>query len=95
VIAVSSGREAFEIWKSRTDDIDLLLADVIMPGMSGRELSDLTGLNTLFMSGYTDQIIGAEGLLTSDVALLPKPFTAEELLTRVADALARVGSDSR
>jgi PAS domain S-box-containing protein len=90
VVAAASGDEALELWRNDPSPFDLLLADVIMPDVSGKELSETTGLNTLFMSGYTDQIIGAEGLLTGDVAFLPKPFTAEELLSKVADARVRV-----
>lgn len=72
--------------------IDLLLTDVIMPGMSGRDLarklqSSRPQLRTIFMSGYTDEIIARQGVLDDGVTFLQKPFGAEELLPLVRQAL--------
>ncbi|MBW3595127.1 MAG: response regulator, partial [Actinobacteria bacterium] len=60
--------------------VQLLLTDVIMPEMSGRTLSELTTLPTVFMSGYTDSVIAQQGVLQEGVVFLPKPFSADELL---------------
>lgn len=73
--------------------IDLLLTDVIMPGLSGRELahrlqSIRPGLRTIFMSGYTDQIIAQQGVLEDGASFLQKPFGADELLHIVRDVLS-------
>ena len=104
VIVASSGADAYELWKKRKDEIDLLLTDVVMPKMSGRELADLTGLRTVFMSGYTDQIISQEQV-AEGAGFIRKPFSAEDLLATVARALStepppapatrRVPSESR
>ena len=72
---------------------DLLLTDVVMPGMSGKDLSHRlrerhADLRVLFMSGYTDNVMDRYGLDASGDSLLQKPFNGRELLTAVQDALA-------
>src|ERR1041385_585577 len=74
--------------------IHLLLADVVLPGGSSRELADrLRGqradLRTLFMSGYTEDAIVHRGALASDVPFLGKPFSAEALVAKVREVLDR------
>jgi CheY-like chemotaxis protein len=71
---------------------DLLLTDVVMPGMSGKDLSERLrerhpNLRVLFMSGYTDNVMDRYGLNASGDSLLQKPFNGRELLTAVQDAL--------
>ncbi len=92
VIGVSSPGEAEEAFDRRGGEIDLLLTDIIMPGGTGVELSrELTarrpGLRTLFISGYS----GWSSVDTSQIApsamFLEKPFTAQQLLSRVRQAL--------
>jgi CheY-like chemotaxis protein len=78
---------ALDLIEGKRDEIDLLITDVIMPGISGRTLAERVGLNTLFVSGYTDTIISEQGLLPGDVNLLEKPFTREMLLEAVESAL--------
>jgi CheY-like chemotaxis protein len=78
---------ALSIIEGKRDEIDLLITDVIMPGISGRTLAERVGINTLFVSGYTDTIISEQGLLPGDVNLLEKPFTRQKLLEAVAMAL--------
>jgi CheY-like chemotaxis protein len=92
VLAAEDGQRALEISRSHAGPIDLLLTDVVMPGLSGREVAErLTverpRLRVLFMSGYTDDAIVRHGILTSEVAFLEKPFTASALTTRVRDLL--------
>jgi hypothetical protein len=72
---------------------DLLLTDVVMPGMSGKTLSDRLreahpGLRVLFMSGYTDNVMDRYGLDAAGDTLLHKPFNGRQLLTAVHEALA-------
>ena len=87
VVAVTSTQEALSLLEAEHHRIRLLLTDVIMPSMSGRTLSEITGLPTIFMSGYTDSIIEEQGILAEGVRFLPKPFTAQQLLSTVRDAL--------
>jgi len=75
--------------------IDLLLTDVVMPGMSGRALADALSIShsdtrVLFMSGYTHGEIAKRGVLEAGRAILHKPFTREELIRRVEEALLGV-----
>jgi hypothetical protein len=63
-----------------------------MPGMNGRELSDLVvaqrpAVRTVFMSGYTDDVIVRRGAMSPRLVLVHKPFTADELLSAVAGVL--------
>ena len=74
----------------------MLLTDVVMPEMSGKELAERIvelrpGLPTLFMSGYTDEIVARHGILQEGEALIQKPFDAKELLARVRETLDRDG----
>lgn len=84
VTACSSGMEALEV-VTRGDSFDLLLTDLAMPGMSGKELAGRLrrlrpDLAVLFVSGYPDRILGHEA---EGVELLAKPFVTNELLERV------------
>ncbi|MGH9682478.1 MAG: ATP-binding protein [Candidatus Acidiferrales bacterium] len=74
--------------------IDLLLTDIVMPGMSGDELaSKLSAIRSqmkvLYMSGYTDGAIATHGVLESGIVILRKPFTRDELTRNVEEILAR------
>ena len=92
VVPCSSGADALEFFSANAATVDLLLTDVVMPRMSGKELSDKAtaikgGLKTLFMSGYTDALIAQRGVLTSHEDLLSKPFDPDELLMSVRTLL--------
>ncbi|MGH2730185.1 MAG: PAS domain S-box protein, partial [Actinomycetota bacterium] len=94
VLVARSPKEALEISSSYKEEIDLLLTDVIMPQMSGKDLAEKItetrpGIKTVYMSGYTDQVIGDLDLLGDDEAFIEKPFTAEGLLRCVSTALGR------
>ena len=79
--------EAHAAAKDSDERFDLLLTDVIMPGMSGRELSERLGLPTIFASGYTDNILEQRGALDGGVVVLTKPFQRADLLAAVRTAL--------
>jgi two-component system, cell cycle sensor histidine kinase and response regulator CckA len=86
VLEAPDGQHALNAWGRHGDEIDLLLTDVVMPGMSGKELAEEIGIEPVFMSGYTDDVVlrhGVEGL-----RLVEKPFDAETLLSAVRSALA-------
>ncbi len=92
VLAVPNGNAALGMVKQYPEHIDLLFTDVIMPGMSGRDLAgEITqlrpGIRVLFMSGYTNDLIAQYGVLSPDTLLLEKPFTLYSLLSKVNQAL--------
>jgi len=93
VIEAANAEEALRlVTHRRTGDIDLLLTDVVMPGMSGRQLVERVseqyrGLKVLYMSGYTDDAIVHYGVLHSSVAFLRKPFTPATLANAVRAVL--------
>ena len=93
VIHAADGAEALRLLEEH-GGATLLLTDVVMPGMNGRELSDRAcaqypGLKVLFTTGYTRNAIVHDGRLDPDVALLPKPFTTAQLATQVRQAIHR------
>jgi CheY-like chemotaxis protein len=95
VLSAHNADDAMRLAVACTDTIHLLLTDVILAGpTNGRQLADtLTrgrpGLRTLFMSGYTDNVIVRQGVLEAGVEFLPKPFTPEGLCRRVRQVLDR------
>jgi PAS domain S-box-containing protein len=91
VIAVSS-LEALEVCQDLKGSVQLLLTDVIMPGISGPELATVMArqcqqLRVLYMSGYTDDIMLLHGIEKQDVAFLQKPFTPIGLIHKVREVL--------
>ncbi len=92
IIEASNAKKALEIITSSGQEIDLLLTDLIMFGQSGFELFEQAkvirpGLRSLFMSGYTGDLIALQGGSISERAFLPKPFTRVSLLKKVFLAL--------
>ncbi|HEX6850132.1 MAG TPA: ATP-binding protein [Candidatus Polarisedimenticolaceae bacterium] len=92
VLPASSPTLALEIARTHPDPIDLLLTDVVMPTLNGRDLQERVaelrpGIATLFMSGYSADVLTARGVLAAGVKLLPKPFSLGELLRQVRRAL--------
>jgi PAS domain S-box-containing protein len=99
VFEASHGKEALAISKEFPGKINLLVTDVVMPGMTGRELADQLlslrqGLQVLYMSGYTESAISHRGVLDPDVAYLQKPFTPESLGQKVRDVLGPVAASA-
>jgi len=95
VLDADSGREALRIASSFSGPIHLLLTDVIMPGMGGKQLAEqFTSLRpatrVLYMSGYSNDGIVQSGILESGALLLEKPFTREILLRKVRQVLDEV-----
>jgi CheY-like chemotaxis protein len=88
VISTGSPLKAWAICRERPGTIDLLLSDVIMPELNGRELSDRIraarpGIKTLFMSGYTEDIIGKRGIIIAGINFIHKPFILMGLAVKV------------
>jgi FixJ family two-component response regulator len=84
----ASGDEALDGW----EPVDVLVTDVVMPGMSGQKLAELArertpDLRVVFMSGHTDDVVVHDAARHGDIAFVQKPFTRASLLRAVEDAL--------
>ncbi|MDP2875686.1 MAG: PAS domain S-box protein, partial [Holophaga sp.] len=92
VLAAAAPGEALALMQAHQQEISLVITDVIMPGMNGRELVEKLiamkpGLKCLFMSGYPANIIAHQGALIEGLAFLPKPFSFQELAAKVHEVL--------
>ena len=92
VIAAASGPEALSVLTSRLEHVDLLLTDVIMPNMQGKELAaKVLALHpdtpVVFMSGYTQGLLGTQGVAEPGIHLIEKPFSEASLLTKLHQVL--------
>jgi CheY-like chemotaxis protein len=92
VIAAASGQQALSMYESGDHQIDMLVTDVVMPGMGGRELAEallahMPELRILFTSGYTDDTIIRRGVIKVDTNFIQKPFTPETLTNKVREIL--------
>ncbi len=90
VIEAEDGHTALELAAMHAGTIHLLMTDVVMPGISGRELAERVkalrpGVKVLFMSGYTDQSVVRHGILETDAVLLQKPFTMATLAVKLRE----------
>src|SRR5882672_2287936 len=92
VLEAQDGPAALQLAMNHTAVIHLLLTDVVMPGMNGRELARRVSLlrpdtKILFMSGYTENVIDRNGTIDPGVELLQKPFSMSELISKVREVL--------
>jgi two-component system cell cycle sensor histidine kinase/response regulator CckA len=92
VLVAANGAAALQLVEQKPERIELLLTDVIMPGLNGRALAGRLellqpGLKILYMSGYTDDAIMDHGVLESGTHLLHKPFSEENLIRKVREVL--------
>jgi PAS domain S-box-containing protein len=97
VLTANSGTAALEVATKVADPIHVLLTDVVMPGMSGRDLArrltlDRPDLQVIFMSGYAGDAVFEMGVLDAGVEFLQKPFTPGELASKVREVLDRRGT---
>jgi CheY-like chemotaxis protein len=94
VLQASGPEEALRVAGQHSNQIDLLLTDVIMPGMNGRDLTAAMHtlhphVRQLFMSGYPSDVIATHGVLEEGVHFIQKPFQIAQLATKVREALGR------
>ncbi len=92
ILEAEDGAAALQIVDGHKGSIDLLLTDVIMPGMNGRELANhitklLPDVRVLYMSGYTENAVGHDGMLDPGINLMQKPFSLPSLKNRVREIL--------
>jgi signal transduction histidine kinase/CheY-like chemotaxis protein len=92
VLEAADGRAALRVIAQHKSEIDLVITDVVMPGMGGRELNETLqvvrpGLPVLFTSGYTDDAMVLQGVLERDMLFLQKPFAPLRLLAKVREIL--------
>ncbi|HWO37695.1 MAG TPA: PAS domain S-box protein [Candidatus Acidoferrum sp.] len=92
VIEAANGADAIRLAGQCADPIQLLVTDVVMPGMSGRELAELLGaghsqMKVLYVSGHTDDVIMHYAILKPGVAFLQKPFTRDGLAKKLREVL--------
>jgi two-component system, cell cycle sensor histidine kinase and response regulator CckA len=92
VLQAADGPSALELLRRHTSPVDLLVTDVVMPGMSGPDVAGAVaamrpGTQVLYISGYTDSSIGHHGVLEHGIAFLQKPFDADDLTRKVREVL--------
>ncbi len=92
IIAAGSAEDALRVAASRASEIRILLTDVVMPDMNGKDLATIVAaryphVRVVFMSGYTADIIALHGLIDDHVLFLQKPFTREALAFKMSEAL--------
>jgi two-component system, cell cycle sensor histidine kinase and response regulator CckA len=92
ILEAADGMQALEIAGSDAGNIDMVVTDVVMPGMTGKDLvvklqSMRPDIKVLYTSGYTDNAIVHHGILNPDVAFLQKPFTAKNLAQKVREVI--------
>jgi two-component system cell cycle sensor histidine kinase/response regulator CckA len=92
VLVASNGNLALELLAANPGEVHMLLTDVVMPGMGGRQLAAQfsalrPGARVLFMSGYTSDAVVRHGVLDPGIAYLQKPFSPEALARKVRHVL--------
>jgi len=100
VIEARHGKEGLSVCENREGPIDLLVTDVLMPGIGGRELAERAALlrpdmRILFMSGHTDDAVLNLGIKMHGLPFLQKPFTLLQLAKKVREVLDGPGETSR
>jgi len=92
VVEATSAEEALLISEKCSGTIDVMVTDVVLPGMSGRELAEQIGprrpgMKILYVSGYTENVIAHQGILIPGIAFLAKPFSQQALLDKIRQLL--------
>jgi two-component system, cell cycle sensor histidine kinase and response regulator CckA len=96
VLEAANGEEAHAVAGQHVGEIDLLLTDVVMPGIDGKALSEQLresrpNLKVILMSGYSEDVVASQGALDVGLVYIQKPFAPDELAAKVREALAAPG----
>jgi len=99
LLSAGSAEEALDLAESYSGNIDLLLTDILLPGMSGSELaekmlSSYPGVRIMYISGYADQNLESYGISTSKIMLLQKPFSIKSLAAKLRELLDKDEEES-
>ena len=94
VIAASDGREALSSMEAHGSEVDLLITDVVLPQMSGKELAQKLSpffpeMKVLYSSGYTENVITHHGMLDQGINFIQKPFSSQQLLAKICEILSK------
>ena len=94
VLDARHGADGLLLWRQQTDQIDVVVTDLVMPEMGGRALADALratnpALPVVFMSGYSDDEMTRRGFADAEIAFLAKPFSADSLVGAVREAVLR------
>lgn len=100
VLVAGSPEEALRMAQSTPEPIDLLLTDVVMPGLNGRELADRlrafrSETKVIYMSGHTSEVVGDFGIRVPSDSFVAKPFTSERLIGKIREKLGHRSPFSR
>jgi len=92
ILEAKNGIEALKVSEENGDQIHLMIADVLMPGMGGREIEERLRplrpeMKVIYMSGYTDNAIVHHGVLNPEIEFLQKPISSEALKRKVREVL--------
>ena len=94
VLEAAEGSQALTMAECQSGTIDVLLTDVVLPGMNGRELANRFRImrpdtKVIYTSGYTQDIIAHRGVLHDDISYIPKPYTADQIAAKVREAMGK------
>jgi len=93
VLEAANGEQALKVFEQHADEIDLVLTDLIMPGINGKKLADRLkrekpDVRLLFMTGYDDNAISKQGMVAEDIDYISKPFSPAKLAKKLDDVFA-------
>jgi len=94
VLQATDGSQALALAESHSGVIDVLVTDVVLPGMNGRELADRFRIGrpctkVIYTSGYPQDLIAHRGVLPDDISYIPKPYTADQIVAKVRETIGR------
>lgn len=100
MLTAAGGEEALQLLDRHEQPVHLMVTDVVMPGMSGRNLAERLAeirpdMKVLYMSGYTDDVVLRHGVLEEGVSFINKPFGTDDLTRKIRETLDAPSNSSR